>query len=72
MLYGGIIMKFTTKLKEKLNSAASEEEKKKIIEQIKTDAEEAGIVLDDAELDSVAAGIGVRRPDKNRCDGEMY
>ncbi len=65
-------MKFTTKLKEKLKTAASEEEKKKIFEQIKTDAEEAGIVLDDAELDSVAAGIVVRRPDKDRSSGDMY
>ena len=44
-------MEVAKELKEKLENAKTEEEAKKIIE-------EAGVVLDDAELDQVAGGAG--------------
>ena len=44
-------MKLTEELKEKLEKAENKEEVKKIIE-------EAGLTLDDAELDQVAGGAG--------------
>lgn len=43
-------MELTKELKEKLENAESKEEAKEIIE-------EAGITLDDAELDQVAGGL---------------
>ena len=46
-------MQLTGELKEKVEKAESTEEAKKILE-------EAGVVLNDAELDQVAGGI--RRP----------
>jgi hypothetical protein len=49
-------MKFTDKLEGKLKGAQSEEEAKKIIDETKKNVEEAGIVLDDADLDKVAGG----------------
>ena len=42
-------MELTKELKEKLEKAETKEEAKKIIE-------EAGLILDDAELDQVAGG----------------
>ncbi len=49
-------MKITDELKEKLEGAKNEEEAKKIIEETKKNAEEAGVVLDDSELDKAAGG----------------
>lgn len=46
---GGTIMELSKELKEKVEQAESKEEVKKIIE-------DAGMVLDDAELDQVAGG----------------
>ena len=46
-------MKLTGELKEKVEKAESKEEVKKILE-------EAGITLDDAELDQVAGGRMVK------------
>ena len=43
-------MELSKELKEKLKKAESEEEAKKILE-------EAGVVLDDAELNQVAGGL---------------
>ena len=48
--HGGGAMKLTGELKEKVEKAESKEEAKKTIE-------EAGMILDDAELDQVAGGI---------------
>ena len=48
--HGGIILELTKELKEKVEKAETKEEAKKIIE-------EAGFILDDAELDQVAGGI---------------
>ncbi len=52
-------MKFTDKIKEKIENAKSEEEVKTILENVKGGAEDAGVILDDAELDE-ASGGGVR------------
>ena len=49
-------MKFTDKLKGKLENAKTEEEAKKIIDETKKDVEEAGIILNDEDLDKVAGG----------------
>ena len=51
-------MKFTEKIKDKIDNAKSEEEVKSILENVKDGAEEAGVILDDAELDRVAGGGG--------------
>ena len=51
-------MKLTNELKGKLENAKSKEEAKKIIDETKKDVEEAGIILDDADLDQVAGGGG--------------
>ena len=50
-------MKFTDELKEKIDNAGSEEEVKAILEDVKNGAEEAGVILNDAELDLVAGGL---------------
>ena len=52
---GGVCMKLTDELKGKLENA-SEEEAKKILEETKKDVEDAGVILDDAELDKAAGG----------------
>ena len=49
---GDISMELTKELKERIERAQSKEEAKKILE-------DAGIVLDDAELDQVAGGYPV-------------
>lgn len=49
-------MKFTEKIKDKIDNAKSEEEVKSILENVKDGAEEAGLILDDAELDQVSGG----------------
>ena len=53
-------MKLTNELQNKLSNAKSEEEKKNILAETKQNAENAGIVLEDAELDEVAGGRSVR------------
>ena len=52
-------MRLTEDLKKKLGEAGSEEEVKKILEETKKNVEDAGVVLDDTDLDKVAGG-GVR------------
>ena len=49
-------MKFTKKIKDKIDNAKSEEEVKTILENVKAEAEEAGLILDDEDLDKVAGG----------------
>ena len=49
-------MELTKKVKEKLEGIQTEAEAKAIIEEVKKEAEEAGIVLDDKDLDEVAGG----------------
>lgn len=50
-------MKFTEKIKDKIDNAKSEEEVKSILEDVKGGAEEAGVILDDEDLDKVAGGV---------------
>lgn len=49
-------MKLTNELKKKIENASSAEEVKTILNNIKSDAEEAGIILDDEDLDKIAGG----------------
>ncbi len=55
---GGISMKITDELKGKLENAGSAEEVSKILEKTREAVEEAGVILDDAELDKAAGGSG--------------
>ena len=50
-------MRLTEELKGKLENA-SEEETRKILEATKKNVEDAGVILDDAELDQAAGGSG--------------
>lgn len=50
-------MELTDKIKEKIENAKSEEEVKTILENVKGGVEDAGVILDDAELDQVAGGV---------------
>ena len=49
-------MKFTEKIKEKIDNAKSEEEVKTILENVRVEAEDAGLILDEEELDKAAGG----------------
>ena len=50
-------MKLTDELQNKLGNAKSEDEVKKILGETKKNVEEAGLILDDAELDQVSGGV---------------
>ncbi len=50
-------MKLTEKLKGKLKNAASAEEANNILAEAKKGAEDAGVILDDGDLDKVAGGV---------------
>ena len=50
-------MKLTDELQNKLGTAKSEDEVKKIRAETKQNVEEAGVVLDDAELDQISGGV---------------
>ena len=56
-------MKLTEKIKEKIDNAKSEEEVKTILENVREEAEDAGLILDEEELDKAAGGetVGFRR-----------
>ena len=49
-------MKLTDDLKNKIDGAKSNEEVKEILGETKKNVEDAGIILDDAEMDQVAGG----------------
>ena len=51
-------MKLTDDLKKKLETAQSKEEAEAILAEAKKAAEDAGVILDDAEMDQVAGGMG--------------
>ena len=53
-------MEFTDNLKGKLGGAKTEEEAKQIIEETKKNVEDAGVILDDADLDKAAGGISAK------------
>ena len=50
-------MKLTDELQNKLGNAKSEDEVKKILGETKQNVEEAGVVLDDAELEQISGGV---------------
>ena len=50
-------MKLTDELQNKIGNAKSEDEVKKILGETKQNVEEAGVVLDDAELDQISGGV---------------
>lgn len=49
-------MKITKELNDRLEGAGSEQKVKEILGETKKSVEEAGIILEDAELDMVAGG----------------
>ena len=55
-------MKLTNELKKKIENASSAEEVKNILNNIKSEAEEAGIILDDEDLDKIAGGAQGHSP----------
>jgi hypothetical protein len=54
---GGMFMKLTEDLKNKIDGAKSEEEVKSILAETKQNVEDAGVILDDAELDQISGGV---------------
>ena len=66
-------MKITEKLKAKLDNAASAEEAKKTLAETKKSVEDAGIILDDAELNEAAGGnFDLRLNSKNHNYGNFF
>ena len=63
-------MKLTDQIKEKIDNAKSEEEVKTILENVKEGAEDAGLILDDEDLDR-ASGGGPLTPGK-KWDGFIF
>lgn len=55
-------MKLTDQIKEKIDNAKSEEEVKTILENVKGGAEEAGLILDDEDLDKISGGFSLDIP----------
>ncbi len=53
-------MKLTDELQNKIGNAKSEDEVKKILGETKQNVEDAGVILDDAELDQVAGGFQIK------------
>ena len=53
-------MKLTDELKKKIDNATSDEEVQAILGDVKDGAEDAGIILDDEEMDQVAGGYTQR------------
>lgn len=49
-------MKLTEELKGKPETASSEKEAKKILKETKKDVEDAGVILDDEDLDNASGG----------------
>ena len=66
-------MKITEKLKAKLDNAASAEETEKILAETKKGVEDAGVILDDAELnEAVGGGTDLRLNSKNHNYGNFF
>ena len=66
-------MKITEKLKAKLDNAASAEEAEKILAETKKGVEDAGVILDDAELNEAAGGkTDLRLNSKNHNYGNFF
>ncbi len=63
-------MKLTDQIKEMIENAKSEEEVKTILENVKEGAEDAGLILDDEDLDRVSGGWS-QTPGK-KWDGYIF
>ena len=60
-------MKFTDQIRKKIDNAKSETEVEAILAEIKGGAEEAGVILDDEELDQASGGaVGAKSYQKGR------
>ncbi len=59
-------MKLTDQIKEKIDNAKSEEEVKTIFENVKEGAEDAGLILDDEDLDRASGGWANASGTRNR------
>ena len=59
-------MKLTDELKKKIDDVATQEKVKEILSDTKKDVEQAGLILEDAELDRVAGGFAITRLTKER------
>jgi hypothetical protein len=59
-------MKLTDELKKKIDNAASDDEVKAILGDVKGGVEAAGIILDDEELDQASGGGSHRAPYEKR------
>ncbi len=59
-------MKLTDQIKEKIDNAKSEEEVKTILENVKEGAEDAGLILDDEDLDRASGGARALRSETDR------
>jgi hypothetical protein len=57
-------MELTDKIKEKIDNAKSEKEVKTILENVKGGVEDAGVILDDEEMDQVAGGLYCYYPNR--------
>ena len=49
-------MKLTDNIKEKIDNAKSDAEVKTILENVRDGTEDAGVILDDEELDQISGG----------------
>jgi len=67
-------MKITEKLKAKLDNAPSDEDVKKILAETKKGVEDAGVILDDAELNEAVGGgnTDLRLKSKNHNYGNFF
>ena len=63
-------MKLTDQIKEKIDNAKSEEVKT-ILENVKEGAEDAGLILDDEDLDRVSGGREYFIPKPKKRDMEV-
>ena len=64
-------MKLTDQIKEKIDNAKSEEEVKTILENVKEGAEDAGLILDDEDLDRASGGREYFIPKPKKRDMEV-
>ncbi len=65
-------MKLTDELQNKIGNAKSEDEVKKILGETKQNVEDAGVILDDEELDQASGGLSCKRGDSTLADREVH
>ena len=59
-------MKFTDRIKDKINEADSKEEVKTILDNVKGEVMNAGVILDDSDLDQIAGGGATKKSYQKR------